>query len=1187
MRAFLDVLRFELRFQCSAPLFSGVLLLFFVIHLLTIGEAGINVNDNDLIFVNGPSQIFQTELVLGVFGMLPAIIFIVNAMVRDHDRATVELFFTTPVGRLAWLCGRFAGGTICALLAGLAGLLGTLTGTFMPWIDPARLAPVDVTPYIVSFAVLVAPNLLVSCAISFAVAAMTRSQAWTFAVALFVVIYETVVFNLNAQGGMPSWAALLEPMGGLAIANTTQYWTVAELNTLLPVTAVLMANRAIWLAIGLGTVLLTLGRVRLELPKQAGPTRLRRWWSSQLARTAPAVAPAAYAGRFSARDTLAQFVSQFRMDLRAVVLTPLFALILAFTAVSTLSEFSANVDSLGGLPLHPTTGLMLGFFRFGLLQFVLLILVYYSATLVFREREHRLAEIVGAAPHPDWVPAVSKTLTLGASVTLMLLVSMATLMTLQLLAGHRDLEPGVYLQGLFVYNGFYFYMLCVLAVVVQVISPGKWSGMVLLLTVLIALVSLEELGLEHVLYGFRIPFAIYSDMNGFGHFRLPTVSLIVYWGLFCVLLLVAGHLLYPRGAVTGVVARLRDASVRFTPRLMLASSAVAALFAAAGGWIYWNTNVINQYETAASRLQARAEYERRYGAWKSRPAPAFSDITMEVDLYPAERRLESRGRATLINRKDAAISELVISTDPRLRIDALTLERASVTHEDSALGVRVFRLQEPLPSGGSMRMEWTATRLNRGFLNSGSDNEIVANGTYVTLQTIVPWPAYDDERELTDSGERRRTGLPPAPRLPKLGDPAWLNTLGFGVDGRTDLHVVFSTAADQTAVAPGALQRQWEENGRRYFEYEMERPSWPAIGFVSARYTVARGTWNDVSLEVYHDAKHPWNAPIMVDTARQSLEYFSREFAPYPLHSFRILEYPRYRTAAQALAGMTAYSESAGFLTDLSGWASLDYATVHELAHQWWGGFAYGAKMQGRQMLNETMAQYSTLMIFKQQHDPRWLRRVLARTHQSYLDARSRESVAEQPLMYTEDQGNISYNKGALVMFALEELIGTERMHQALRNYLDKFGFKGPPYPTSRDLVNELRAAAGPEYQNLITDFFERIVLYDVSVAGADVKPVDDGYEVTIDIAAKQYEADGLGVEHDVPLDAWFDVVVFPEASTDVTAQTPLHQEKVHLQGGTGRRVVRVAGRPGAVGVDPFHLMVDRTPDNNLLVLSK
>ena len=89
MRAFLDVLRFELRLQARAPLFLGTLLLFFVIHLLTITETGIHVSDNQLVWVNSPYAIFQTQLVLGVFGVLPTVIFVVGAIVRDYERRTI------------------------------------------------------------------------------------------------------------------------------------------------------------------------------------------------------------------------------------------------------------------------------------------------------------------------------------------------------------------------------------------------------------------------------------------------------------------------------------------------------------------------------------------------------------------------------------------------------------------------------------------------------------------------------------------------------------------------------------------------------------------------------------------------------------------------------------------------------------------------------------------------------------------------------------------------------------------------------------------------------------------------------------------------------------------------------------------------------------------------------------------
>ena len=98
--------------------------------------------------------------------------------------------------------------------------------------------------------------------------------------------------------------------------------------------------------------------------------------------------------------------------------------------------------------------------------------------------------------------------------------------------------------------------------------------------------------------------------------------------------------------------------------------------------------------------------------------------------------------------------------------------------------------------------------------------------------------------------------------------------------------------------------------------------------------------------------------------------------------------------------------------------------------------------------------------------------------------------------------------------------------------------------------------------------------------------PVGDQYEVTMDITARQFEADGVGNETEVPLDTWFQVVVFPASEQELLAQTPLYQAYHRLRGGVQRVTVRVPRKPGAAGVDPFHLMMDRTPQDNVRQLS-
>jgi ABC-2 type transport system permease protein len=1177
MKAFSEVLRFELRLHLSSPLFMGLAFVFFLIHLMTIRETGINVSDNDLILLNGTWSIFQTERVLGVFGMVPAIVFAVLALTRDVDRNTQELFFTTPVTRAPFVVGRFTAGTLAALLIGCAGLLGAMAGTLLPGLDPARIAPFDWQPWAASAALIVLPNMLIFCALFFTVGALTRSAALTMGAALLVLML-IVFINGAATPPLPQWLLLADPFGALAIGEAARFWTVPELNTQLP-TTLLLPNRALWLTLAACALAFTLWRYRME-PVRSVLALFQ--FERKDTTPAPAHPASAFVPRFDAGNTLRQFFSQWRMDWRGLWQSPLFWLVLVMTASSTFNDTTNRSADMGNLPLYPATSLLLGFFRFGLYQFVLLVVIWFSAALVHRERDSGTHGITSAMPCPDWIPVVSKTLALCGIVVLLMLMSMAASIALQAVAGFHEYEIGLYLQGLFIYNGFEYFLLCVLAVMIQVLSPGKWSGMGYTLLAFIALTTLPTLGYEHVLYGFRIPYVVYSDMNGFGHYAAQTYALIAYWSAFCVLLLVLGHLLFPRGYYSSWRERLRDAGTRLSWGVMGVSATAGVAFAAIGAFIFYNTNILNDYMTRDARLAMDARYELEYGSWRLAPVPSLVDFDMQVELYPSERRLEARGSAVLRNMKAVPITEFPLSLDARHEVRALAVAGATLTREDAELGLRLFRFNPPLQPGASTTMTWDVARQNHGFPNSGADNTLIANGTYMRGGPM-PVPGYDPDRELQNNNDRAIYGLPPAPRLPELGDPAWMQYMRPGIDVRGNYRIVIGTEPDQIALAAAPLRREWQENGRRYFEYVMDAPMRPFSSLMSARYAVARDDWNGVALEVYHDPKHHWNAQTMLDTAKAGLEYYTREFGPYALDYYRLVEYPRYQSNVQALPGMVAYSEASGFMTDLRGWNFLDYATLHELAHMWWGN-VYGARMQGRQILNEGLAQYSTFMVYTEFAEPQWIRRILADTHNGYLRARGNEAVAEQPVFRSEDQGHISYNKAPLALYALQELIGADNVNAALKSYYAHFVNQEPLLPTTLDLLAELRAVAGPEYQQLITDLFEKIMLYDTGVTGVESRAAGDGYDVTLEVAAQQFEATGAGEETEVALDTWFQIAVFAEAKPGPDAE-PLYLEQHKLHTGTQRITVHVPAQPGAVGVDPFYLMIDRRREDNIRAL--
>ena len=236
-------------------------------------------------------------------------------------------------------------------------------------------------------------------------------------------------------------------------------------------------------------------------------------------------------------------------------------------------------------------------------------------------------------------------------------------------------------------------------------------------------------------------------------------------------------------------------------------------------------------------------------------------------------------------------------------------------------------------------------------------------------------------------------------------------------------------------------------------------------------------------------------------------------------------------------------------------------------------------------MLTENMADYSTLMLFKEYYPPVYANRIARGMLDGYLNGRSQENEAELPVMYTENHGYLRA-KGPLALYALQDIIGKDKVHQALRNFLNDYSFQTSPCPTSRDLVNALRAEAGPEYQQLITDLFERIVLYDLQVDAASAREIDGGYEVTIEVTAKQFAADGRGEETEEPLDTWFDVAVFAETREPLEGVTPLYIEKHRLRSGKQVLTVRTSERPGIAALDPFHKRIERSAGNNSLKIA-
>lgn len=1147
------------------------------------------------VYVNAPYSLAQTMSFLGLFGTTVMAAIMGRAVQQDFEYRTQSFFFTAPIDKLQYLGGRYLGalGVVCIVFASIVA--GAFLATLLPGMDAERLGPNRLAAYLAPLAIVLLPNALLIGGVFFSLAATTRKMLPVYVGSVLVLIGWLLARQLIADIDNKTLAALIDPFGSRALNGVTEYWSIAERNTrLVPFEGVLLWNRALW--VGAALLLCALCAWRFTF-SAAAAERVSRKRGKALAAAPDTPATAMPTTRLAvAPDTahpLRLLPHMTWLYLRETVKNVYFG-VLVLAGVLFMVFASTTAGSTFGTNTWPVTFQMVGLVSGGFAAFMLILITFYAGELVWREREARLDQIVDATPTPTWLPLASKLLALMAVPLVLQALLMLCGMGLQAAKGYYRFQPLLYLQALFGIDLLNYWLLCGLAIAVHSIVNHKYVGHFVMIVYYVLLLFAGQLGLEHNLYKFgSVPDAVYSDINGWGHLLLRVRAFQAYWGAASLALLVVAYLLWTRGTIAGWRERLAVARARLTaPTLALGGVALAA-FVAFGGWIYWNTNVRNEYISAIEAQRRQVDYERTYKRTAIEPQPKITAVAVDVDLAPREQRVRMRGRYALVNPGSQPIEvvQLTLPSGAQEVVRALEFGIASELVEDNRrLGVRRYRLSQPLAPGSRTTLAFDLELPTYGFTNEGSNTAVVYNGSFVNGRLLLPGFGYDAHAELERDQDRRKFGLAPKERLRDRDDPQGLMVNGLDKDADyVDFETTLTTDADQVAIAPGYLQREWVENGRRRFHYKMDRRIANFFSFQSGRYAVRKDVWHrddgsgagDVAIEIYYQPGHEFNLDSMLASTKAALSYNSRNFGPYQYRQFRIVEFPRYAQFAQSFPNTIPYSESIGFIARVDPDDEKDvdypyYVTAHEAAHQWWGHQVMSGDVQGGAMLVETLAQYSALMVMRQKVGAAQMRRFLAYELNRYLLGRATEQKKELPLSRVEEQGYIHYAKGSLVMYALADYLGEQTLNEAIRRFRDRHAYKGPPYPSSSELVADIRAVTPPEMQYLIDDLFERIVLYDNRATKAVAKPVGGGrYEVTVTVVAKKAVADELGKESDAPLDDLIDIGVLDAKGK------PLVLERKRIAQAESTHTFIVDARPAKAGIDPLNKLIDRRAGDN------
>ena len=957
---------FEWRFQRNSPVFWVGCLVFFLMAFGATASDNVQIGSLGNVHKNAPFAIMEILAQLGVFSIFVTIAMVAGVVVRDDETNFASIIRTTSVDKFSYLGGRFVGACAAALVVLAMVPLGIAVGSAMPWQDFEKIGPFLPGDYVYALLQFELPTLLITAAIFFALATATRSMAWTYvcAVGLLVLfrIARTMAINDPA---LEHVTALLDPFGITALHSVTKYWTASERNTTLPaLTGVLLANRVLWSAAAVAVFGVAYRAFRFEMRfdkhadapdsgdaltahagrlgraqkaahahqaelaalGQANPAGVREVRAAEARRIAFVLPDIPLPTSASVR---AQLWELTKVDLAFVFRSPVYAVLVAISLLLSVGTVLYTGDIVGSAS-YPVTRLMVASLTGAFAFMSTIIAIYYSGELVWRDRDRRVHEIIDSTSAPDWTHLVPKIVALALVMLSTMVIGVLAAIAFQACSGYFRFEIGAYLAWFVCPMTVGMIHVAVLAVFLQVVAPHKYMGWAMMLVCIILSFALASLGFEHNLYNYgNLPEAPLSDLNGLGRFWIGRAWFQLYWSAFAVMVLVATHALWSRGASVALRPRLRQMRAHLRGRPVKILAGATAVWIASGAWIFYNTNVLNPYLTEPELDQRAAAFEKALLPYEKVVQPKVADVVLDVALFPRVARAVTHGKFTLVNRSTQPIDVLHLQWADNLTLDSISMPGATVKTDYPRFHYRIYSLATPMQPGEQRVLGFTTTLEQRGFVNGRPMTAVVPNGTFVNNQEITLSVGFARVGLLEERAKRRKYGLPSELRPPKLEDDSARQFNAFSHDSDfVTADITVTTDGDQTPIAPGQTISDTglsqDRDARRTIHFRSDAPINQFFSIQSGRYDVQRSVWHapaqgdqaahDVDLAVYYTPGHEFNVPRMLDAMQRSLALFSKDFGPYQFRQARIIEFPAYANFAQSFANTIPFSEGIGFI---------------------------------------------------------------------------------------------------------------------------------------------------------------------------------------------------------------------------------------------------------------------------------
>lgn len=1194
-----EIFLFELKYRLRRPAtYIYIFLMFLIPLLLSVFESSVTAqytnSPNAIVGVLGGMSIISLFFYAAIMGV---------AVYRDEEHKTAQTYFTFPVSEKNYILGRFLGSftivTVMNIGAVIGAIIGFSIGAFLERPDYGTYTSFNLMSYVLPFVYLLTFNAFFIGSLFFSLMTFFKRMSILYLGGIVILIL-TIASGQLLSGLDTEWLSVyVDPFGEAAHGFLTKYWTVDELNhNQLALSGKFALNRLVWLGIAFLIFFFTLFRFSY---KRFLTSSKRKSTKESKEDYVPATFIPSLTQVFNASARRENLVSLSKIEFLSIIKDTAFVILMVMGIIMAgfIAYFSNQTY---GTPSLPLTRYMVTQISGGMILFSVIILIIYSGEAVHRTRQNKTFEFYDALPVSNITLYLSKIISLiGISVVLTLL-NVVVGMLYQTFNGYFTYELGMYLTFNFT-NVFPSYVMTVLlAFFIHVLVNNKFLGHFIVILIYVGLPILMGLAFKTsnplVIFG-GTPGGFLSDLNGFGHYLYGRFWLNLYWILLTCILATIGVVFWNRGFFSSAKERLQIAKQRFSIKTLgLLLFFIVALISV-GGYSYYNLKVLNQLENGNYSQKLNANAEKKYGKYIDQPHIQVTDLKAFIDIFPEERRVEAKGEFKVINNYEVPIDTLLMEVKFPISDTKITKVVYNGTELQPFLSDEEYRMFiYKLPT--SLQPRQTAslvieTQVDTHGFSMDSETAILENGTFFN---DAIFPSFHYERTIVDNGIRKKYGLEKLDYLlsPRTDSLALRKNL-FNEDADyLSFEAVVSTAKGQTAIAPGRLTKEWEENGRSYFKYQLEEKTDYFFSFVSAAYDIEKDSWTapsgkKVAIEIYHSPKHKRNLKYFIKGVKIALDYNSKNFMEYPHSVIRIIEFPAHTVFAQSFATTIPYSEDFGFAADFSKADSYNYAfrvTSHEVAHQWWGHIVTPSKTSGGNIISETLSEYASLMTMKQEYGEKGIKSFLKNSLDTYLGGRKFSFKPERTLMDVETGSYIVYEKGSMIMYDLQDVMGEDVVNSGLKNFLEEFKYnKKGVYATSEDLYNALYAVTPDSLKYKVDDGFKEIVLYENRVIKAKTKPLDNGqWETTFTVNSKKIYYDDKGREDRVDdKKNLVDIGLFAKDVVNddgVTIKDPLYFELKWLESGDNTFTIITDKKPLKAGIDPYNKLIDRNSDDNL-----